>query len=205
MRLLLRRITVLAATTVLALAGAVTFTTSTASATPQFNSVVRTAFIWNCPTGAPACAAEQTRVGDIRTGDGQITDVCRVPNIAKNLVYNRSNRTGAAKRTGFLFRENLTFPNRQLDSCTTAGVIADAPAGTEQLLCPFLACGGVADHDAGKRLRTFCYVDNDRTRFWLTVSFVVDTGGPLTAGFMDQNDMNNFPGGGMPSCETLFG
>jgi hypothetical protein len=203
MRLLRRRITVLAAATVMALAGTVTFTTSTASANPLFNSVVRTAFIWNCPTGVPSCSAEQTRVGDIRTGDGQITDVCRVDDNPKNLVYNRSNRTGAAKRTGFLYRENLSAPNRQTDSCTEDGVGTSAPDGTEQLLCPFLACGGVAEHNGDNRLRTFCYVDNDGTRFWLTTSFDPDTGGPLTAGFMDQDLMNSIPGG-LPSCETLF-
>lgn len=201
-----QRIIVLVAAVLMALAGMVALTGATASAQAFHNSVVRTAFIWNCPTGVPACAAEQTRVGDIRTSD-PITDICRVDNNPLNLAYNWTSRGGAANRTGFLYRENLANQS-QTESCTSGGVTAAAPAGTRQRLCPFLACGSVATYDQGQRIRAFCYVDNDSTRFWLTTAFYpngVNQGGPLTGGFMDSDDMDSFPGGGMPDCATLFG
>jgi hypothetical protein len=99
---------------------------------------------------------------------------------------------GAAKRTGFLYLETLSNQGRR-DSWTDNGVPVSAPDGTEQRLCPFLACGAVADYDSGQRINTFCYVDNDDTRFFLTVAYDADTGGPLTGGFMDRDDMNSFP------------
>lgn len=202
MRLLPRRIMVLTVAMVMTVAGTVALTGSAASASPIFNSVRQTAFIWNCPTGVAGCSAEQTRVGDIRTTD-PMTDVCRVNNNPLNLAYNRTNRAGAAKRTGFLYRTNLNNQNL-MDSCTTGGVPASAPAGTEQRLCPFLACGGVAVSHANQTLRAFCSVDNDNTTFYLTVAFYGNTGGPLTAGFMDGDDMNGGGPGLLLSCETLF-
>jgi hypothetical protein len=50
---------------------------------------VPAAFVWNCPTGAPACfPGPQTRVGDVRTGD-PIADLCHgnVDGRLKNLIW----------------------------------------------------------------------------------------------------------------------
>lgn len=203
MRQLPQRILTAAAATVIAMVGMVGFTGSAAQARPITHGVTQTAFIWNCPTSVAGCSAEQTRVGDVRTVDNPITDVCKVDTVAKNLVYNRTNRGGAAKRAGFLYRSNLESPNRQLDSCTTAGVAANAPNGTIQRLCPFLACGRVGAFQTGETIKAFCTVDNDNTTFYLTVSFRTATGGPLTGGFMDRDDMNSAPLG-LPDCENPF-
>ncbi|MEH1125606.1 hypothetical protein [Micromonospora sp. CPCC 206061] len=82
-----------------------TLSQSAASAAQIPNSVNQTAFIWNCPTGAPACfPGAQTRVGDVRVGD-PIADLCHgnFNGRLKNLVWNQTGRAGAAERTGFLY------------------------------------------------------------------------------------------------------
>ena len=150
----------------------------------------------------PPTAAEQARVGDVRTVDGQITDVCRVAGTTMNLVYNRTNRTGAADRTGFLYRSNLQQPGLQTDTCTGNGVAASAPVGTLQLLCPYSTCGRTGDMDTGETMLAFCDTSISGERFLLTVLFNKNTGGPLTAGFISEDNLN---GGGpllQSDCEN---
>lgn len=192
MRRTLRRGAVLAVTLVLTVVGTVGLTGSAASARPLDNRVTRTAYIWNCPTGTPGCSAVQTRVGDVRTGD-PMTDVCRVTvaGVAKNLIYNRTTRTGASLRTGFLYRENLRSPAAQGDSCVTGGTFNNVPANTPQRLCPHPNCGGVATATRSQQLREFCSVEDEFGNIWhLTVALSTTTG-PLTAGFINRDDLNN--------------
>jgi hypothetical protein len=173
-------------------AGAVALTATAASADPMDNSVSRTAFIWNCPTGIPGCSAVQTRVGDVRTTD-PMTDVCTVSGagVEKNLIYNRTGRSGASLRTGFLFRENLESQDQD-ESCVSGGTFNNVPANTPQRLCPHPNCGGVATATSAQQLREFCFVEDELGNVWhLTVARSTATG-PLTAGFINREDLNNF-------------
>ncbi|MBE1489563.1 hypothetical protein [Plantactinospora soyae] len=192
MRRTVRRSSVFAVTLLMAVVGMVTLTGSAASARPLNNRVTQTAFIWNCPTGTPGCSAVQTRVGDVRTAD-PMTDVCRVTiaGVAKNLIYNRTARAGASLRTGFLYRSNLQSPNLQQDSCVSGGSFNNVPGNTPQRLCPHPNCGGVATATSGQQLREFCSVDDEIGNIWhLTVALSTTTG-PLTAGFINRDDLNN--------------
>lgn len=176
-----------------AMVGVVALPGSAAHARPKNNEVTATSYIWNCPTGAPGCyPGAQTRVGDVRVGD-PLTDVCQVTfgTRRKSLVYNRTDRGGAADRTGFLYRDDFRFtPNT--DNCYTAG-IANAPdhAGVVQRLCPWDACGPVFRIPSNYTdwvLRDLCTTFISGKEYRLTVAYNINTRGPLTAGFVRPDE-----------------
>lgn len=177
--------------------GIVALPGSAAYADPVDNRVTTTAYIWNCPTGAPGCyPGEQTRVGDVRVGD-PLTDACRVTfgSREKNLVYNRTNRGGAADRTGFLYRSNLATPGYQTDSCYSAGLENRADGSdVVQRLCPYDTCGATFDFPSNYsdyRVRELCSTWISGADWHLTVAYHVATGGPLTAGFIRAEDLRD--------------
>lgn len=188
-----RRASIFAVTLLMSLVGVVTFTGSAASAAPRINEVTQTAFIWNCPTGGPGCANVQTRVGDVRPAE-PIADICQgaFSGREKNLIYNMTGRRGAAERTGFLYRENLQSPGAQTESCVSGGTFNNAPVGVIQRLCPYLTCGETGRITSNQiTLREFCDIRIDGVSWHLTVAVNPATGGPLTAGFIHADDLNN--------------
>ena len=192
----LRRTSILLAMLLTATVGVVTLSQSAASAAPIANSVNQTAFIWNCPTGAPGCfPGPQTRVGDVRVGD-PIADLCHgsFGGNLKNLVWNRTGRTGAAERTGFLYQSNLRSKS-QRDSCYTGGVELTAIfEGAIQRLCPYATCGRTGSVPRDNRnwvMREFCNVDRGSVNWRLVVAYNRTTNGPLTAGFVDQSTLDD--------------
>lgn len=196
----IRRCSVLLVALLTAMVGAVAVAGSPASAAPIPNTVTATAFIWNCPTGAPGCfPGAQTRVGDVRVGD-PLTDVCagNFSGREKNLVWNRTSRGGAAERTGFLYRSflrlNSPVNGGQTDSCYTGGVFNFASVGTIQRLCPYFACGrvGAVPNTNNPVLKDFCYVLSDGIEWRLIVTFDDRSRGPVTAGFIPLSELNPF-------------
>jgi hypothetical protein len=192
----LRRASVLLVTLLTATVGVVTVSQSAAAAAPIANSVNQTAFIWNCPTGAPACfPGPQTRVGDVRVGD-PIADLCHgnFDGRLKNLIWNQTGRTGAAERTGFLYQSNLVS-RTQRDSCYTGGVgLAAVFLGATQRLCPYATCGrtgSVPRDNTNWVMREFCNVDRGGVNWRLVVAYNRSTNGPLTAGFVDESALDD--------------
>ncbi|MCW6006689.1 hypothetical protein K1W54_19185 [Micromonospora sp. CPCC 205371] len=187
----LRRVAIVLATLLAARAGAVPLPPAAGGAAPISNSVDETAFIWNCPTGAPGCfPGPQTRVGDVRVGD-PIADLCHgnFSGRLKNLVWNQTGRAGAAERTGFLYQSTLSSKS-QRDSCYTSGVELTAIfLGATQRLCPYNTCGStgrVPRDNMNWVMREFCNVDRGSVNWRLVVAYNKTTNGPLTAGFVNE-------------------
>ncbi|HEX8628603.1 MAG TPA: hypothetical protein VF755_10585 [Catenuloplanes sp.] len=121
--------------------------------------------------------------------------MCRVTTngVAKNLIYNRTTRRGAAERTGFLHRELLASTTAQRDSCDTGGVAQAAGGRVTQRLCPYTACGETGRTTANHILRHFCYIAINGVDWHLTVSHVNQQNGPLTAGFVRADELAAVP------------
>jgi hypothetical protein len=191
----IQRCAVLLVALLTAMVGAFAVPGSPAYAAPIANTVTATAFIWNCPTGAPGCfPGAQTRVGDVRVNE-PLTDVCtgNFGGNLKNLVWNRTTRVGAAERTGFLYRSFLRSAS-QTESCYTGGVFNFAEVGTIQRLCPYFACGrvGAVLNTSNPVLKDFCYVLSDGTEWRLIVTYDDRTRGPVTAGFIPLSELDPF-------------
>jgi hypothetical protein len=118
-----------------------------------------------------------------------------------NLAYNRATSTpGGPERAGFLYRSTLQTPNLQSDSCRTGGVGAFAPSGTQQRLCAYTTCGSTGSVTSSSTIRTFCdrFISNHR---WVLTTVFTSSGGPMTAGFIDEDDFNNVASL-LPDCDN---
>lgn len=205
---ILRRIPILLVALLAATVSAVTVSQPAANASPASNSVVRTAYIWNCPTGAPGCyPGAQTRVGDVRVGD-PIADLCTgtFSGNQKNLIFNQTARGGAAERTGFLYRNNL-FSDDVEDSCYTGGVAQSVvDRGATQRLCPYDSCGStgtVPRNNSNWVLREFCYTFRSNVDWRLVVAYNRNTNGPLTAGFVRASQLDNPLNSAQYNCDFI--
>lgn len=207
-RRLLRRAAILVVALFAATVSAVAGSQTAASASPIANSVNQTAYIWNCPTGAPGCyPGAQTRVGDVRVGD-PIADLCAgtFGGNQKNLIFNQTARSGAAERTGFLYRSTLSSKD-QRDSCHTGGVghsVVDN--GANQRLCPYDSCGttGTVPRNNGSWvLREFCFTYRSNVDWRLVVAYNTTTNGPLTAGFVRASQLDNPLNSAQYNCDFI--
>jgi hypothetical protein len=186
----IRRISILV---VALLAG--TLPGSAAYANPVYNEVTTTAYIWNCPTGAPNCyPGAQTRVGDVRVSE-PLTDGCQATfgDRLMSLIFNRTGRVGAAERTGFLYRSTLKYAPGK-DSCYTAGNKNSTGPGVPQLLCPYETCGPVytiPSNSSDYELRDICGLFRGNVDWRLTVAFNKSTRGPVTAGFIQATELDD--------------